>query len=407
MRIATSGSTDHDARRAARQVAAELDERLGAPPDLLMVHGTVETDPEVVLEELGSLYPGTPIFGGTSCLGVITEQGFHGDAGHGLGILGVSDPEGCYGVGHAVLGDTPRRAGAEAVLRALESCRRPGEVPRLLLVECAPGREELVLEGIAEVVGHEVPILGGSSADNTIEGHWRQFTPNGPEHDAVVIACLFPSVPIGFSFHSGYTPTDCEGLVTRASGRTIYEIDGRPAAEVYNAWSSGSISDLLDRGGSVLAATTMQPLGRPVTAVGGVPFHCLAHPASVTPDGAMSLFVDVEQGERVVLMSGTENSLVSRASRVAEAAVGAGGLRPEDVAGALVVYCAGCMLAVRDRVTEVVGGLRQALKGAPFLGAFTFGEQGNLLGARNMHGNLMISVAVFSTRPGASAEIHE
>jgi len=37
-------------------------------------------------------------------------------------------------------------------------------------------------------------------------------------------------------------------------------------------------------------------------------------------------------------------------------------------------------------------GLRQALGGRPFLGNFTFGEQGAFLDKQNRHGNLMISV---------------
>jgi len=34
------------------------------------------------------------------------------------------------------------------------------------------------------------------------------------------------------AFVSGYFPTEYKGKITKAKGRVIYEIDGRPAAEV-------------------------------------------------------------------------------------------------------------------------------------------------------------------------------
>ena len=74
----------------------------------------------------------------------------------------------------------------------------------------------------------------------------------------------------------------------------------------------------------------------------------------------------------------------------------AGSLRGEEVAGAMVIYCAGCMLTVRERMDEVVASLQGALGQQPFLGLFSFGEQGCFLGGENRHGNLMISVLVLA-----------
>lgn len=109
----------------------------------------------------------------------------------------------------------------------------------------------------------------------------------------------------------------------------------------------------------------------------------------------MDLFASVREGERLTLMRGTQDSLVDRAGRVAALArTGAGG-EDQPVAGALMMYCGGCMLSVQSRISDVVSGVNAALEGAPFLGAFTFGEQGALVRAGNRHGNLMISCIVF------------
>ena len=53
------------------------------------------------------------------------------------------------------------------------------------------------------------------------------------------------------------------------------------------------------------------------------------------------------------------------------------------------------MLPIRDDIDDVVASLREVLGEVPFLGGFTFGEQGCFVGGENCHGNLMISVTLF------------
>ena len=174
------------------------------------------------------------------------------------------------------------------------------------------------------------------------------------------------------------------------------EIDGRPASDVYNQWTGGLIQAEIQSAGNVLSKTTLAPLGRKVEEVGGIPYYKLSHPSQVTADGGLALFSDIAQGDEIVLMTGSRSSLVSRAGRVTQSALSAGGFEPDTVVGALVVYCAGCMLAVREDMDQVAAAIDTAIGQAPFLGIFTFGEQGCFIGNNNTHGNLMISVVVFS-----------
>lgn len=149
----------------------------------------------------------------------------------------------------------------------------------------------------------------------------------------------------------------------------------------------------------ILSQSTLWPLGREFAGIGAVPFYLLAHPAVAHADGSLDLFATVAEGERITAMTGTREGLVARAGRVASLARAAGAAagEPDDVSirGALMIYCGGCMLSVQDRVDEIADGVAKALGDAPFLGAFTFGEQGALLNAGNRHGNLMISCIVF------------
>lgn len=351
---------------------------------------------DVVRRELQAFAPDAALHGSTSCLGAMTRAGFHAEDGAGLGLFAIADDTGAYGVGARRAGSDPAAAARGAIREAIDAAGRSGEVPSLVWLSAAPGAEETVVRAIESVIGAEVPIVGGSSADNTVEGHWKQFTVRDSFSDAIVVSALFTTGRVASAFLSGYASGGKRGRVTRADGRKILEIDGRPAAHVYNEWTGGILHDTLEAGGNILARTTLHPLGREVGSAGGVPYFRLAHPDSVSADGALSLFADVEEGDLVHLMVGSVDGLVTRAGRVAEEVLDRSGLTADTVAGALVVFCAGCMLTVKDRMEEVVDGLNGSLGTRPFLGSFTFGEQGCMIGGENRHGNLMISVTVFA-----------
>ncbi|WP_179379069.1 FIST signal transduction protein [Jannaschia marina] len=372
--------------RSAGELAAKLS---GTDADFVSVHGDCGLDVAAAAVGLGL----QALHGATSCLGAMTGEG----PTDGLAAFVLRDPAGAYGTALATFGDDPAGAAARATRAALENADRPGEQPDLVWVSATPGAEEEVLAGIESVIGRDIPIIGGSAADNAVAGGWFVYDGSERTEAGVVVSALFPSRPISFAYQSGYAPTEHAGTVTRAEGRRIHEIDGRPALEVYAEWTEGAIDGPAAHEASVpiLSESTLWPLGREIAGVGAVPFYLLAHPAVAQADGAIDLFATVAEGEALTLMSGTQESLIARAGRVAALARATGGVEETPVAGALMIYCGGCMLSVRDRVADVAAGVDIALDGAPFLGAFTFGEQGALLGAGNRHGNLMISCIVF------------
>lgn len=393
MRIATVSSHEPDTTRAVEAAHAALVAELGGPPDWVLVQSAVRHDAEALRRALAAT-GARMIHGASSCLGVMTQTGVYADGS--LGLFGLRDPDGGYGTGIAPLGADPSAAAAEALQRAIDAAGRQGEVPTLVWLTAAPGHEERCIAGIEGVLGRGVPIVGGSAADDAVAGGWYLLTRDASEPSAVVVTAMFPSTAVASAFQSGYAPTEQTGTVTRADGRTLLEIDGRPAAVVYNEWTGGAVAAALPAGGNVLGDTTLFPIGRRVGEAGGAIYYRLAHPAAVTEGGGLALFADIAAGDELMLMSGTSEALRSRAGRVAADALAVGHLQPGDIAGALVIFCAGCMLTVRDHLDEVVAGLRDALGGAPFLGCFTFGEQGCFVGGENRHGNLMVSVTVFA-----------
>jgi hypothetical protein len=361
-------------------------------PDFVALHQSVPTRGLGLERKLGDV---RAVHGATSCLGVMSQDGPRVAAG--AGAFAIWDAEGDYGTALRPLGDDARAAARDATEAALRASDRPGEAPDVIWLSVSPGQEEAVLAGVEDVVGDNVPILGGSAADDTVSGDWEVFDSSQAFGEGVVVSVLFPSKPISFAYHNGYAPTAHSGVVTKAEGRLLQEIDGRRAAQVYREWTDHKlIPETVTERHAILSESTLAPLGRHFEEVGGVPFYLLFHPAGLTPDDGLELFADAAVGDTLTLMSGAPEQLTQRAGKVAALAAQSGQLSADTIAGSLMVYCGGCMLAVQDRLSEVSDGVCNALPDVPFMGIYTFGEQGMPTGGRNRHGNLMISAIVFA-----------
>jgi hypothetical protein len=108
----------------------------------------------------------------------------------------------------------------------------------------------------------------------------------------------------------------------------------------------------------------------------------------------MEIFANVSEGDIIELMEGSPESLARRAGRVlsdARAAL----IEPSSCCGGLIFFCGGCSMSLGDKMQMLVDDLDPAALGKPFLGAFTFGEQGILSGACTQ-ANLMVSALAFS-----------
>lgn len=360
-------------------------------PAWILAYATIDVPLDARLRAIADRHPHVPVFGCTSFRGVFSPGGFT----RGIHALVGEESDGVRAVSaFRVVGASRARTEARAAAAEIRAALgRPG----CILMHATPGFEERVIEGIAEAFDDDSPpIYGGSAADDDIRGEWKVFSSSGIASEGLLLVGFSSDRHIFGSFVSGYAPTKTRGVVTAARGRVVMTIDDKPAALVYNEWTHGSINEQV-RGGVVLGATTLSPLGRVIDKVGAVSRYLLSHPHEVLPDGSVSLFTEVKVGDELVLMLGSESALLERTNQVANRAL-ASGNPDEPVAGGILIYCGGCVGALGAKVPEVSMTFRRQLHDAPFIGAATFGEQGCFSGARaiNRHGNLMCDAVMFS-----------
>lgn len=407
--IGNGWSVKENLKDAVKEASSSLKDKLsGRMPDVIILYSTVGYDPEELLKEVNRTFgKGIKVFGETSCLGVITNDGFHRGEKGSLAILGISSPRIKFGIGIADMKKVkdPKEAGKEAILQAIKDAgKTQKELPKIVLMAPSSiGDEEEILEGIEDVLGKgKVPIYGGASADDRIEGKWRIFGNDKVLERGVVILAIYSELRIGHAFLSGFNPTEKKGKITSCKGRIIYEIDGRPAGEVYNEWIEGRLKDDLESSSpNILLKTNLDPLGKKIYAMEGISSFLLIHPKSFpsNPPKSLEVFVDVKEGEELYFMKGSPMMLVKRPELTARLARARGAITEGNIAGGLFIYCAGTMLAIPEKdMGSFVEGINRALRGKPFIGVFTFGEQGFFPGVGNLHGNLMSSSIIFGKK---------
>ncbi len=398
MNIITAFSNHNDTHQLCQDVIATL--RKGSAQydseqfNILVVYFNVDHDVHLIHSALTEAFT-CPVIMASSCQGAfaITPTGQHPTAN--LSVFGIVDPLGQYGVGYAKVNPTsPDIAAQKAMQMAVSNSGRPYDTPSLVWTVMPPGQEEALIAGFSQIIGPNVPVFGGSSADNDVSGNWFQATCDVVGQDLVLVLVMHPSSALGYSYSSGYEPTEVNLVAQNCSARQIGLLNGQNAAHEYNAHTCGSISEAL-RGGVVLGNTTLHPLGRPIDSKMGITEYLLSHPDSVTAEGELCLFSTVAENQEFVLMKGSIEGLVKRAAVVAQNALD---VLPEGrkPAGILMIYCAGCRLTIGDDVAAMQQAVLEQIGSLPVVAAYTFGEQGCFFDGKNRHGNLMISAVAFS-----------
>lgn len=396
MKVSCKVAESNDIETVLSELKQQFDSQISDASAVFAFYGC-HHQPDPIQNFLCEKFPNAALIGGSSSGGVMSNNGI--GANNSVGLFIIEDEDGDYGAASCALGDDPAKAAETALHVALKNADCEGQVPDLIWVYQPPGNEELTLEGLHRVVGDQCPIIGGSSADDDVSGKWSQICGDASGTDRIVIAVLFPSTGVSFAFQGGYEPTECSGVVTATKGgktsRSILEIDGKPAAQIYNSWTNNSIASQLENGGNILADTTMMPLGIETDEIEGISQYLLIHPEAVEPDGTLLTFGNVTEGQSITCMKGETKQLIARAGGVVKQAVEQ--FDNQKPAAAIIVFCAGCRMAVEENIVQVPPQISASLGDVPFLGCFTFGEQGNLMG-QNQHGNLMISAIVFGSR---------
>ncbi len=351
----------HDPQRGWSQ---PLDSQLDSPHTLVLVFGSPDaTQVAAPLAELARALPQAHV------LGCSTAGEIHGDKIQDDGLVAAI----------ARFERTELAVARTHVAQAADSFAAGERLARELVREGLRGvfvlsdglnvnGSELV-RGLSSVLPPSVVISGGLAGDGSrFERTW--VVENGAPAPGVVSCVGFTgdAVHIGHGSKGGWDKFGPERRVTRAAGNVLYELDGKPALELYKTY-------LGDRAAGLPATGLLFPLA--IRAAAGDE-KVLVRTILAVDEATQSMTFagDVPEGSLAQLMRANFERLIAGAGSAALAtgALQAPGAREADHL-AIAISCVGRRLVLGERTEEE---LEATLEGLPLtahqVGFYSYGE---------------------------------
>lgn len=382
--IAGAGSAE-GAQASSEAVHAAVDGLGGARPSLVLVFPDGDLDPADQLAQAERRAAGAPLAGMTASGAVGSE----GPLERGCSALAFGpDIQAAVGVAPGASAD-PRAAGAHAAREALrELGERRGDNLLIALMLDASGDQSRAIAGAYEVAGAAVPLVGGGAGGSLAS----QLGGGGLRRDSVVAVALRSEHAIGVGHAHGCSPRATPSVVTRGRGRTLEQLDGRPAQDVYLE-KLGRVGDSpTDADFSRMA--TVHPLAQPELRGDVRLRHVLGRAAG----GGLACATHIPTNATIEFTEQTPDAIVrSTWDAVSDALAPLGGA---SARAALVFDCAGRRSALGGP-GEQLDAEAAALRGSfgrpapPLAGLYTRGEVGRVRGAKGDRNHAVV-VAAFA-----------
>ncbi len=208
----------------------------------------------------------------------------------------------------------------------------------------------------------DVSVTGGLAGDDLSFEQTLVFA-DGPadELSAIIIGFYGDSLQVSVGCKAGWKEFGAERIVTRSDGNVIYEIDNKPAIELYEAYLGDYIKDLP-------ASGLLFPLN--VREYEG-DNEVIRVMMGINEDRSIIFAGDIPQGSTVRLMKTNIDNLIDGSSLVANT------IRPHNdkTSLALAVSCSGRRSVLKQLVDEEIEALHNVLgENSQIIGFYSYGE---------------------------------
>lgn len=364
----TGLSTHADTRKATKAAFDAARRRINETPIWVLVFAGPDHDLAVIFDELKRLAPAA-IVTGCHTAGEFTELGLqHG----GVALMALSSDEmvvsGVTAEGARTNPTAMARAMASSwsTLQSKASAKGLGASVSVLLVDGLAGSGDRVVREYQAATRSLHQIVGGAAGD---EGRFKTTGvggSNGVTHDGATSAQFFVRQSWGAGAGHGLAPASKRMTVTRATGSTLNEIDGKPA---YEAW----VEHAKTKG------VTLTDENRGRFLIGneiGVYFldslHHARAPVGVEPDGSLRLVADITEGASICILDGEPDAMVAACGHAAEQAKK--NLGGKAAAGVLVFDCVCRGMILGRGFDREIEAVRAVFPNVPIIGFLTYGE---------------------------------
>lgn len=336
-------------------------EAVEVTPSLLLAFGTRE-GPDVVgpLAELSARFPMATALGCSTAGEIVADRVLDGS----IVVAAIEMPDtDLRAASEDLCPETDAFAAGERLARRLVDGRGPHPAGILVFSDGLHVNGSALVAGFRAALPEDVPVSGGLAGDGARFQETWVWDGGAPKPHRVAAVALGGAVRVRTGSRGGWDPFGPERRVTRSEGNVLFELDGRPALDLYKEY-------LGELAAGLPATALLFPLS--VRAAGD------EHPAVVrtvlsVDEAAQSMTFagDVPPGCLARLMRANKERLVAGAHDAAEVAL-SGGRGPVL---AIAISCVGRRLVLKHRVDEELEATLHALPlGSSQIGFYSYGE---------------------------------
>ena len=224
-----------------------------------------------------------------------------------------------------------------------------------------------LIQGLLTGVPADVVVTGGLAGDGA-DFQSTCVGLDGPPLPGVIAAVGFFGTSLTASWGSagGWHPFGPKRLVTRSDANVLYELDGKPALELYKRYLGESADGL--PGSALLFPLVIRPNA-------DSPYDVVRTIVGIDETAQSLIFAgDIPQDWSAQLMRGVPDQLIDGALRAAhQSTLGSRG-DADNSSLALVVSCIGRKLMMGQRISDEVEIIREECGAVPTIGFYSYGE---------------------------------
>ena len=228
-------------------------------------------------------------------------------------------------------------------------------------------------KGMNAATNNNVLVTGGLCGDAArFEKTIAAYNENPKPGEIIAIGFYGETLEVSFSIHGGWTPFGPERIVTKSSFNTLYELDNRPALDLYKKY-------LGEKSKELPAAALLYPLNVKSKEENQSFVRTILN---INEDeNAMILAGDIPENSKVQLMMTNVDNIANASERAAKQALE---LRVNKPQLALLVSCIGRKLVLDQRVEEEIEEVVSVLGNTPTIcGFYSYGEIAPFHGENN------------------------
>lgn len=220
-----------------------------------------------------------------------------------------------------------------------------------------------LVDGLRSEIDEKVPITGGLSGDDSNYVSTYVIANDYAKTNLIVAASFYGGLESGCASVGGWDTFGIERLVTKAKDNILYEIDGKPALDLYKEYL-GDLADELPESGllfplNIRAKNSDYSYVRTINGIN-------------ESDKSLSFAGDIPENSYCRLMKSNSNNLINGARQAAE--LGKEMLQ-QDPDLAILISCVGRKLVLKQLVDDEVEAVREIVgNNTEIIGFYSYGE---------------------------------